>query len=127
MRTHLFTAIALGLLAAACQPSDQTLASATSSEQVCGQYGFIAGLPAWDRCVERERAVRASGHVSPDSSEARLTDDARNACASYGVQPNSPHYNKCISHETDVRRDEAQAAAPAGRTDQYGNRIDRQG
>jgi hypothetical protein len=110
MRTHLFTAMTLGLLAAACQPSDQGLSTASQSlaparsEQVCGQYGFIAGLPEFERCVQRERAARASGRVDRDYGGAQLADDARNACASYGVQPNSPHYKQCIGRETDARR-----------------------
>lgn len=149
MRTHLFTAITLGLLAAACQPSDQGLSTApqsqppvyaanypsaasaaagTSSGQVCADYGFSLGTAAFDRCVQRERAARSAGRVNRDYTEARLADDARNACVSYGLQPNSRGYNQCIGREIDARRYQGSSqAAPGYRTDQYGNRIDSQG
>ena len=153
MRTHLFAAITLGLLAAACQPSDQGLyttqspsaypanypanqpsqayaAGATSSRQVCADYGFSPGTAAFENCVSRERAARSTGRVNRDYAEARLTDDARNTCASYGLQPNSGWYNQCVSREVDARRYQGPSQAaptPTYRTDQYGNRIDAQG
>ena len=152
MRTHLFTAITLGLLAAACQPSDQGLytttqspsaytanypvnhpsqayaAGSASSGQVCADYGFGPGTATFDRCAQRERAARSAGRVNRDYAEARLADDARNACVSYGLQPNSRGYNQCIGREIDARRYQGSSqAAPAYRTDQYGNRIDSQG
>jgi hypothetical protein len=140
MRIHLFTAITLGLLAAACQPADQgryaapQSSSATyaagyaSSGQVCADYGFSSGTAAFDRCVSREQAARSTGRVNRDYTEAGLRDDARNACASYGLQPNSGGYNQCVSREVDARRYQgANQASPPYRTDQYGNRIDAQG
>ena len=168
MRLHLLGVAALGFLAAACQPNDQprystapaqptyTAAYATNaspSEQVCSSYGFTAGTPGFDGCVQRERAARASGRVNRDYAQARLNSDAQNACMSYGLQPNSGWYNQCVSREIDARRymAEGQPAAayqtapayPSGyqpapgyyqpapasqyRTDQYGNRIDGQG
>jgi hypothetical protein len=140
MRTHLFTAITLGLLAAACQPSEQPryssspsppptyTASYTSSEQVCTEYGFNAGTDGFNRCVSRERAARSTGRVNRDYAEARLTEDARNACSSYGLQPSSGWYNQCVSREVDARRYQAASQpSPTYRTDQYGNRIDSQG
>jgi hypothetical protein len=114
MRTHLFTAITLGLLVAACQPSNQGLSTApqspppayaanypsaayaaggASSGQVCADYGFSPGTAAFENCVSRERAARSAGRVNRDYAEARLADDARNACASYGLQANSRGYN----------------------------------
>jgi hypothetical protein len=148
MRTHFFMAMTLGLLAAACQLSDQGLSTApqspppayaanypsaysaggASSGQVCADYGFSPGTAAFDRCVQRERAARSAGRVNRDYAEARLADDARNACASYGLQPNSRGYNQCVGREIDARRYQASSqATPAHRTDQYGNRIDSQG
>ena len=149
MRTHLFTAITLGLLVAACQPSNQGLSTApqspppayaanypsaayaaggASSGQVCADYGFSPGTAAFENCVSRERAARSAGRVNRDYAEARLADDARNACASYGLQANSRGYNQCIGREIDARRYQGSSqAAPAYRTDQYGNRIDSQG
>jgi hypothetical protein len=140
MRTHFFMAMTLGLLAAACQLSDQGLSTApqsspsayaaggASSGQVCAHYGFSPGTAAFDRCVQRERAARSAGRVNRDYAEARLADDARNACASYGLQPNSRGYNQCVGREIDARRYQGSSqATPAYRTDQYGNRIDSQG
>ncbi len=123
MRTHFFMAMTLGLLAAACQLSDQGLSTApqspppayaanypsaysaggASSGQVCADYGFSPGTAAFDRCVQRERAARAA-------------------------EPNSRGYNQCVGREIDARRYQGSSqATPAHRTDQYGNRIDSQG
>ena len=143
MRTHLFAAISLGFLAAACQPAEQPryssappppayTAAYTGSEQVCTEYGFTPGTTGFDRCVSNERAARATGRVNQTYAEARLNTDARNACMSYGLQPSSGWYNQCVSREVDARRYQAASQPspqtyPPYRTDQYGNRIDAQG
>jgi hypothetical protein len=148
MRFHLFTVTTLGLLAAACQPYDQGLsgtpqspsaayasnypstayAGAPSSGQVCADYGFSSGTAAFNRCVVQEQAARSSGRVSRDYTEARLTNDARNACASYGLQPSSGWYGQCVSREVDARRYQGTSQSTAAyQVDQYGNRIDAQG
>jgi hypothetical protein len=145
MRIHLLTATTLGMLAAACQPADQGIyatpqspsaayatnhpsatyaTGAASLGQVCTDYGFNPGTAAFDRCASREQAARSTGRVNRDYSEARLTDDARDACTSYGLQPSSGWYNQCVSREVGARR--YQGTSQYG-TDQYGNRIDAQG
>ena len=150
MRLHLFTVTTLGLLAAACQPYSQAqyaapqspsatyaanypstaYAAPASSGQVCADYGFNPGTAAFNRCVSQEQVARSSGRVNRDYSEARLTDDARNACMSYGVLPSSGWYGQCVSREVDARRYQGTTQAATYRTyqtDQYGNRVDAQG
>lgn len=140
MRHHLFTAITLGLLAAACQPSQQARYSAstapppaytanyTSSEQACTEYGFSSGTAGFDRCASRERAARSAGRVNRDYAEARLIEDARNTCSSYGLQAGSGWYDQCVGREVDARRYQAASPpSPTYRADQYGYRIDAQG
>jgi len=117
MRSHLVAAVTLGLLAGACQPSEQArspsspqaqaqgyIPNYTNATQLCTDYGFSPGTPAFERCASRERAARAAGRVSRDYAEARLTDDARTACTSYGLPSTSPRYETCVTREVDARR-----------------------
>lgn len=141
MRTHVFAAMMVGLLAAACQPAEQARSPSappqpyspnfTNSAQVCTDYGFAPGTSAFDLCVSRERAARAAGRVDSNYAEARLTSDAQNACDSYGLAPSSPRYQTCITREIDARRYQGSSqATPSNqryRTDQHGNRIDAEG
>jgi hypothetical protein len=144
MNGRLFTTLAAGLLAAACQsphqettyvrPSPATTtayaAPYPTSEQACTDYGFAAGTAGFNACVSRERAARAAGRVSPDYAEVNLTRDAQNACYSYGLQPRTAAYDRCVGREIDARRYRAEARVagyPPYHTDQYGYRVDSQG
>ena len=141
MVVRIFTAVSIGLLAAACQAPQQTryltpagtpVASATywTSEQACADYGFTPGTTAYGSCVARERAARAGGRVSPDYAEVNLTTDAQNACYSYGLQPRTDRFDRCVGREIDARRYRSEAAAPVYppyTVDQYGYRVDAQG
>ena len=136
MRTHIFAAISLGLLAAACQSPSQQARYASppapayahaSSEQVCTEYGFTAGTITFDRCVSQERAARAHGRVSRDYSQTRLSEDARIACNSYGLQSGTGSYDQCVNREVEARRYQASPTASPYRIDQSGNRIDSEG
>jgi hypothetical protein len=129
----------VGLLSAACQPAEQArypsapgpaayTSNYANAGQACADYGFAPGTPAYETCVSRERAARATGRVDRDYAEAHLTSDAQNACASYGLPANSPRYQNCVTREVDARRYQGtNQARPAHRLDPYGNRFDSQG
>ena len=141
MRAQLLAPISIMVLSAACQaPLDQNAprygapgaysSSNLTSEQACASYGFAIGSAAFNRCVTSERAVRSSGPVSRNYSEAQMNADARNACSSYGLQPASASFDRCVSREVEARRYRqaaAQPAYPTYSTDQYGNRVDSEG
>ncbi len=140
MRLRLLTTISLGFLAAACvSPYDQSArvpgpvtppaytALYSTSEQACADYGFNANTASFERCVSRERAVRANGRVGRDYTEARLNAEARETCTSYGLEPGSMRYDRCVGREVDARGYRDGAPPPSYRTDQYGNRIDSEG
>jgi hypothetical protein len=145
MSFRLLTIASVGLLAAACQPVQQTYpqsargpaplappmstAGYSTSEQTCAEYGFSGGSAGFDRCVQRERAARSAGRVTRDYAEARLTADARGACASYGLDAGSSRFDRCVSREVDARgyRESASLPGPTHRVDQYGNRMDSDG
>lgn len=150
MQLRLLTTISLGFLAAACASQYDSSARVpgsagpayvavySTSEQACADYGFGTGSVGFDRCVSRERAVRANGRVGRDYTEARLNAEARDTCSSYGIEPGTMRYDRCVGREVDARsyRDGAPAASyapaypqpgPNYRTDQYGNRYDSEG
>ncbi len=142
MRFCLLTTISLGFLATACAnqyeqsvrvPGPATPPAYTAlystSEQACADYGFNANTASFERCVSRERAVRANGRVGRDYTEARLNAEARETCTSYGLEPGSMRYDRCVGREVDARsyRDRAPPAPSGYRTDQYGNRYDQDG
>lgn len=114
--SKLFIMLAVGLGAAACQapaPQQTVLAPAalTSSQQACLDYGFAAGTPDYQRCVQRERDARARGRVARGYADSQLTADARDACTSYGLQPGTAGYDRCVSRELENRRYRADGTA----------------
>jgi len=138
MNVKLYTAISIGLLAAACQSPQQARhvtpvgygASYPTSEQACVDYGFSPGTAGYTSCVSRERAARVGGRVSADYAEVNLTRDAQDACYSYGLQPRTDRFDRCVGREIDARRYRSEASVqtyPPYHTDQYGYRIDAQG
>ncbi len=110
-RTKLFIALSFGLLASACaNPYDRQAAvpgpapvGMTASESNCIDYGFVAGSASYARCVDRESRMRSQGRVTREYTQARLTEDARDACYSYGLEPGSLRFNSCVSREVDSR------------------------
>jgi hypothetical protein len=131
MRLRIFATISLALLSGACQGAYQSGTNTSApygdnAARACADYGFRSGTAAYNQCVSREQAARASGRTDGGYATAQLTADARNTCGSYGLAIGSPAYEQCVAREMDARS--RRAAAPAAyRTDQYGYRIDAQG
>jgi hypothetical protein len=114
VRTKLGLVLAIGLGATACSyntTTTQATVPLSSSEQVCLDYGFVAGSGAYSRCVDRERSARLRGRVTRDYAEAQLAGDARDACYSYGLEPGTLRFDRCVGREIDARRWREDSAA----------------
>lgn len=113
-RIALVAVAAVGLSATACSYSSTTTAAipaspgpvvvSSPSAAACVDYGFVPGTIAYNRCIEREHAARASGRVARGYAEAQLATDARDACISYGLDPVGSAFNRCVGREMDARR-----------------------
>ena len=84
----------------ACMTETRT---AMLSNDACSSYGFAVGSSEYRKCKSKEEDARASGRMSPGTSQAQLSREARSACQAYGITPYTDAYERCVRNEMAYR------------------------